>query len=66
LKDAGIGAIAGGGVGYYMDTQEAKLRQRLENTGVSVTRSGENIILNLPANITFEVNKSDLKPTSWR
>ena len=38
LKGAGIGAIAGGGVGYYMDVQEAKLRQQLEQTGVSVTR----------------------------
>ncbi|MCU7918439.1 MAG: OmpA family protein [Candidatus Thiodiazotropha sp. (ex Dulcina madagascariensis)] len=62
LKGAGIGAIAGGGVGYYMDVQEAKLRQRLENTGVSVTRNGDNIILNLPGNITFEVDKSDVKP----
>ncbi|MCU7891369.1 MAG: OmpA family protein [Candidatus Thiodiazotropha sp. (ex Ustalcina ferruginea)] len=62
LKGAGIGAIAGGGVGYYMDVQEAKLRQRLENTGVSVTREGENIILNLPGNITFEVDKTDVKP----
>ncbi|MES9993237.1 MAG: OmpA family protein [Candidatus Thiodiazotropha sp.] len=62
LKGAGIGAIAGGGVGYYMDVQEAKLRQRLENTGVSITREGDNIILNLPSNITFEVDKSDLKP----
>ena len=62
LKGAGIGAIAGGGVGYYMDVQEAKLRQQLENTGVSVTRSGENIILNMPSNITFEVNKADVKP----
>lgn len=62
LKGAGIGAIAGGGVGYYMDVQEAKLRQRLENTGVSVTRDGDNIILNMPSNITFEVNKSDVKP----
>ena len=62
LKGAGIGAIAGGGVGYYMDVQEAKLRQQLENTGVSVTRDGENIILNMPSNITFEVNKSDVKP----
>ncbi|MEW8627188.1 MAG: OmpA family protein [Candidatus Thiodiazotropha sp.] len=61
LKGAGIGAIAGGGVGYYMDVQEAKLRQRLENTGVSVTRDGDNIILNLPGNITFEVDKSDVK-----
>ena len=62
LKGAGIGAIAGGGVGYYMDVQEAKLRQQLENTGVSVTRDGENIILNMPSNITFEANKSDVKP----
>ena len=62
LKGAGIGAIAGGGVGYYMDVQEAKLRQQLENTGVSVTRDGENIILNMPSNITFEVNKSEVKP----
>ncbi|MCG7873712.1 MAG: OmpA family protein [Candidatus Thiodiazotropha lotti] len=61
LKGAGIGAIAGGGVGYYMDVQEAKLRQRLANTGVSVTREGDNIILNLPGNITFEVDKTDVK-----
>jgi outer membrane protein OmpA-like peptidoglycan-associated protein len=62
LKGAGIGAIAGGGVGYYMDVQEAKLKQRLENTGVSVTRDGENIILNLPGNITFEVDKTEVRP----
>jgi len=62
LKGAGIGAIAGGGVGYYMDVQEAKLRQQLENTGVSVTRNGDNIILNMPSNITFEVDKSYVKP----
>ena len=56
LKGAGIGAIAGGGVGYYMDVQEAKLRQELEATGVSVTRDGDNIILNMPGNITFAVD----------
>ena len=26
---AGVGAVAGGGVGYYMVVQEAKLRQKL-------------------------------------
>lgn len=62
LKLAGIGAITGVSVGYYMDVQEAKLRQELENTGVSVTRDGDNIILNMPGNITFNVNKTDLKP----
>jgi outer membrane protein OmpA-like peptidoglycan-associated protein len=60
LIGAGVGAIAGGGVGYYMDVQEAKLRQKLEGTGVSVTRIGDNITLNMPSSITFASNSSDL------
>lgn len=57
---AGIGALAGGAVGYYMDQQEAELREQLEGTGVSVTRVGDNIILNMPGNITFATNSSKL------
>ena len=60
LIGAGVGALAGGGVGYYMDVQEAKLRQKLEGTGVSVTRMGDNITLNMPSNITFALNSADL------
>jgi outer membrane protein OmpA-like peptidoglycan-associated protein len=60
LIGAGVGAIAGGGVGYYMDVQEAKLRQKLEGTGVSVTRMGDNITLNMPSSLTFASNSSDL------
>lgn len=62
LIGAGIGAVAGGGVGLYMDKQEDKLRKQLQGSGVSVTRQGDNIILNMPSNITFDVDKSDLKP----
>jgi outer membrane protein OmpA-like peptidoglycan-associated protein len=62
LIGAGIGALAGGGVGVYMDNQEAKLRQRLENSGVSVTRVGDNIILNMPSNVTFDTDQADVKP----
>ena len=66
LKGAGIGAVTGGGVGYYMDVQEAKLRQKLEASGVSVTRDGDNIILNMPGNITFATNsytvRDDFRP----
>jgi outer membrane protein OmpA-like peptidoglycan-associated protein len=62
LIGAGIGALAGGGVGVYMDQQEAKLRQRLENSGVSVTRVGDNIVLNMPSNITFDVDRAEVKP----
>jgi outer membrane protein OmpA-like peptidoglycan-associated protein len=60
LIGAGIGALAGGAAGYYMDRQEAKLREQLQNTGVSVTRNGDNIILNMPGNITFATGSSDI------
>lgn len=62
LIGAASGAALGGGIGYYMDVQEAKLRQKMKGTGVSVTRSGDQIILNMPNNVTFDSNASQLKP----
>src|SRR5678815_1727847 len=62
LIGAGVGALAGGAVGNYMDRQEAKLRQQLQGTGVSVTRNGNNITLNMPGNVTFKSDSSDLRP----
>ena len=63
LIGAGVGALAGGAIGYYMDQQEAKLRTELEGTGVSVTRIGDNITLNMPGNVTFATGSSDLSPS---
>jgi outer membrane protein OmpA-like peptidoglycan-associated protein len=60
LVGAGLGALAGAGVGNYMDRQQAKLRAQLDGTGVSVTRIGDNITLNMPGNITFATNSADL------
>ena len=60
LQAAGIGAIAGGGVGYYMDSQEAELRKQLRDTGVSVEREGDVINLIMPGNITFVSAGHDL------
>lgn len=34
----------------------------MSGTGVSVTRQGENIVLNMPNNVTFDTNSSNLKP----
>lgn len=61
LIGAGIGALAGGGIGYYMDVQEAKLRQQLEGTGVSVSRYGDEIVLNMPGNVTFATDQSSIR-----
>jgi outer membrane protein OmpA-like peptidoglycan-associated protein len=62
LIGAGVGALAGGAVGSYMDNQEKKLREQLQGTGVSVTRVGDEIILNMPGNVTFQTDSSDLNP----
>jgi outer membrane protein OmpA-like peptidoglycan-associated protein len=57
---AGIGALAGAGVGAYMDRQSKDLRAQLETRGVYVTRQGDNIILNLPSDVTFSTGSSDI------
>ncbi len=61
LLGAGIGGIAGAAIGSYMDQQEAELRAQLQGTGVSVTRVGNQIILNMPSNITFGVDSATVQ-----
>ncbi|MEM7282986.1 MAG: OmpA family protein [Pseudomonadota bacterium] len=60
LIGAGVGALAGAAVGNYMDRQEMKLRQQLENSGVSVQREGDEIRLIMPGHVTFQTNSADL------
>jgi len=62
LIGAGVGALGGGVIGNYMDRQEAELRAQLQGSGVSVTRSGDQIILNMPGNITFSTDRDSVKP----
>ena len=60
LIGAAVGGAAGGGYGYYVDTQEAKLRQTLQGTGVQVQRNGDELKLIMPGNITFASNSADI------
>jgi outer membrane protein OmpA-like peptidoglycan-associated protein len=60
MKAAAGGAAVGGGIGYYMDAQEAKLRKQLRGTGVSVQRDGNNLNLIMPGNITFDTDSSQI------
>ncbi len=45
-----------------MDNQEAELRAQLQGTGISVTRVGDRIILNMPSNITFATDQDQVMP----
>ncbi len=62
IAGAGIGAIAGGAVGYYMDRQEAELRRQTAGTGVEVMRQGDDLVLRMPSNVTFDTNDTAIKP----
>ena len=60
IVGAGIGAVAGAGVGYYMDEQERKLRQQTAGTGVNVIRDGDNLVLDMPSEVTFGVDSANI------
>lgn len=60
LIGAGVGGVSGAAIGNYMDRQEAELRAQLEGTGVSVTRNGDEVVLNMPGNVTFATGSHTL------
>ena len=62
LKAAAAGGAIGGSVGYYMDRQEAKLRNQLVGSGVQVVRDGDHLILVMPSNVTFDTDEYQVRP----
>ena len=65
LIGAGVGALAGGAIGAHMDNQEAALREQLRGTGVSVTRAGDQIILNMPSDVTFGTDQDAVRSSFY-
>lgn len=62
---AAVGAGAGAGIGYYMDRQEAKLRETLANVeGVKVVREGNNLNVAFRSDNQFRVGSSVLQPAA--
>lgn len=62
IVGAGIGAIAGAGIGAYMDAQEKKLREQTAGSGVDVIRDGDNLLLRMPSGITFATDSAQVQP----
>ncbi len=54
LGGATAGAIIGGAIGAGLDRQEAELRQQLATRGITVTNTGESLVVTLPQDITFD------------
>lgn len=65
-RAAAIGAVVGGAAGLYLDQKEKKLRQQMAGTGVEVNRNPDGSVgLIMPGNITFDTNKSTIKPNFY-
>ena len=65
-RAAAIGAVLGGASGLYLDQKEKKLRQQMAGTGVEVNRNPDGSVgLVMPGSITFDTNKSNIKPNFY-
>lgn len=62
IVGAGIGAVAGAGVGAYMDNQERRLRQQTAGSGIDVERQGDQLVLNMPGDVTFGYDSATVQP----
>ncbi|EPG37090.1 OmpA family protein [Acinetobacter colistiniresistens] len=61
-----IGAVLGGASGLYLDNKEKKLREQMVGTGVEVGRNPDGSVqLIMPGSITFDTNKSNIKPNFY-
>ncbi|MFV0514378.1 MAG: OmpA family protein [Jhaorihella sp.] len=53
LGGAALGAISGGVIGNMLDEQEADLRAQLATGGITITNTGETLVVTLPHDLTF-------------
>ena len=66
LKGAVIGGAIGAGIGYSLDKQEADLRRDLGNDDVTITNTGDRLIVTLPQDILFATDSFAVRPDLQR
>jgi outer membrane protein OmpA-like peptidoglycan-associated protein len=62
VAGAAIGAAIGGVIGTGLDQQAAELRGSLDSD-ISVTNTGEYLVVNMPQDLLFAVDSAALQPT---
>jgi len=62
IVGAGIGGLAGAGIGNYMDRQERAMRERTAGTDIDVVRQGDDLLLRMPSGITFATDSANVAP----
>ena len=62
IIEAGITPITYAEVPAYVDSQYIVLQDELRGTGVHVRKQGQQIVLDMPSDVTFAFNKYDIQP----
>lgn len=63
---AAVGAAGGAIIGNELDKQEADLRQQLGDENITITNTGDRLIVTMPQDILFATNSADLRPDLQR
>ncbi|MEO0937681.1 MAG: OmpA family protein [Pseudomonadota bacterium] len=61
ITGAVVGGAIGAGVGYNLDRQEADLRAQLQDDRVTITNTGDRLIVTFPQDITFASGSFDVR-----
>lgn len=62
IIEAGIAPVSYAEVPVYVDRQFIVLQDDLRGTGVTVERRGQQIVLEMPSDVTFSFNKYNIQP----
>ncbi|WP_298974512.1 OmpA family protein [uncultured Roseobacter sp.] len=62
IVGAVVGTALGAGIGYSLDRQEADLRRELGNDNVTITNTGDRLIVSLPQDILFATDSFAVRP----
>lgn len=63
---SGVAPIGRTSVTHYVDTQYRVLERDLAGTGATIKRRGEQIVIDMPSDVTFAFDKSDIRPRFHR
>ncbi|MEX1662045.1 OmpA family protein [uncultured Thioclava sp.] len=61
-----VGGLIGGAIGNQLDRQAQELRRDLTTNGVSVVRSGNQLIVTMPQDVLFATDSASVRPDLQR
>jgi outer membrane protein OmpA-like peptidoglycan-associated protein len=57
-----IGGLVGGGIGQQLDRQAAELRRDLGDDRITITNTGQQLIVTMPQDVLFATDSAALRP----